>query len=127
MVKSRNAIIILGLVGAFILGTLTANPVVDAVGGWKEAFDILQDQINDLGFTTQTCPDSPNSFVIGINSDGTIVCSGKLDLVVPISGQTTGMGDKVSILLGDGTGSFPTRTDFPLDTDAVGIAIGDFG
>ncbi len=51
MAPSRNSIIILGLVAAFILGILSANPVVDAVGGWKAAFDLLQEQINNSPIT----------------------------------------------------------------------------
>jgi len=34
--------------GAFFLGILTANPVVEAVGGWKEAIEDLQAQIDTL-------------------------------------------------------------------------------
>ena len=33
--------------GAFFLGILTANPVVEAVGGWKEAIIDLQNQIDN--------------------------------------------------------------------------------
>jgi len=37
----RNSIIISGIVLAFIAGAITANPVVEAAGGWKAAFDDL--------------------------------------------------------------------------------------
>ena len=119
MIKSRNAIIILGLLGAFILGTLTANPVVDAVGGWKVAFDNLQSQINDLGFTTQSC--TPGRSMIGINSDGTMICSTFLDLAV-----SNNFDDDISILLNDGAGDLSTRTDFPVGDSPRRIAVGDF-
>ena len=41
MAKARNSIIISGIVLAFIAGAITANPVVEAAGGWKGAFDDL--------------------------------------------------------------------------------------
>jgi len=70
-------------------------------------------------FTDQICKSGRS--MIGINSDGTIVCSGDLDIVVANSG-----GDDVSILLGDGTGSFGTATDFAVGNNPVSIAVGDF-
>jgi len=33
---------------AFVIGTLSANPVAEAVGGWKAAVADLQDQIDSL-------------------------------------------------------------------------------
>jgi len=30
----------IAIASAFIIGTLTANPVVEAVGGWKEALGL---------------------------------------------------------------------------------------
>ena len=41
LAKERNSIIISGIVLAFIAGAITANPVVEAAGGWKGAFDDL--------------------------------------------------------------------------------------
>jgi len=45
-----NKTILLGIAisGAFIVGILSANPVVEAVGGWQAAFDDLQEQINNI-------------------------------------------------------------------------------
>jgi len=37
----------IAIVGAFVVGILSANPVVDAVGGWKEAIADLQNQIDN--------------------------------------------------------------------------------
>ncbi len=73
------------------------------------------------GFTTQICPDG--TFVIGINSDGTIVCSfDKLDLVV----TNIGTSDNMSILLGNGDGSFGAPTTFPVGFAPNDVAVGDF-
>ncbi len=33
---------------AFVIGVLSANPVVEAAAGWKAAFDDLQQQINEI-------------------------------------------------------------------------------
>jgi len=33
---------------AFVIGVLSANPVVEAAAGWKAAFDDLQQQINEM-------------------------------------------------------------------------------
>jgi len=38
----------IAIAGAFVIGVLSANPVVEAVGGWKEAVDDLQNQIDNL-------------------------------------------------------------------------------
>jgi len=35
------------IVAAFVIGVLSANPVVEAAGGWKAAFDDLQNQIDN--------------------------------------------------------------------------------
>ena len=48
MAIERNSIVILGLVAAFILGTLMANPVVEAVAGWQAAVADLQSQIDAI-------------------------------------------------------------------------------
>ena len=72
------------------------------------------------GFTTQICPDG--TFVIGINSDGTIVCSfDKLDLVV-----TNVLSDNMSILLGNGDGSFGAATNFAAGFETSKFDVGDF-
>jgi len=41
MGKRNNTIIISGILVAFLVGAITANPVVEAAGGWKGAFDDL--------------------------------------------------------------------------------------
>ncbi len=38
----------IAIAAAFMIGVLSANPVVEAVGGWKAAFDDLQQQINEI-------------------------------------------------------------------------------
>ena len=64
MAIGRNSIVILGLVAAFILGTLMANPVVEAVGGWKLAFQGLDTRITDL--ENQQVPESQTYEVSGV-------------------------------------------------------------
>ena len=44
-----------------------------------------------------------------------------LDLAVANQGS-----DSISILLGNGTGSFGTATNFPLGTPPFSVAVGDF-
>jgi len=50
LAKGRNGIIISGILVAFVIGVISANPVVDAAGGWQVAFDDLLAQItsNDV-------------------------------------------------------------------------------
>ena len=48
MAKGRNVIIISGILVAFLVGTITANPVVEAAGGWKPVAEVLQAAIIDL-------------------------------------------------------------------------------
>jgi len=48
LAKGRNIIIISGIVLAFIAGAITANPVVEAVGGWQLAIADLQSQIDEI-------------------------------------------------------------------------------
>jgi len=42
----NKTIAILGIMVVFVVGTLAANPVVEAASGWKQAFEKLQNQIN---------------------------------------------------------------------------------
>ena len=59
----KSILLGIAIASAFIIGTLTANPVVDAVGGWKEALglhegdssahhDIPESQIYEVSDTT---------------------------------------------------------------------------
>jgi len=38
----------IAIAAAFMIGVISANPVVEAVGGWKAAFEDLQEQINNI-------------------------------------------------------------------------------
>jgi len=38
----------IAIAGAFVIGVLSANPVAEAVGGWKAAVADLQDQIDSI-------------------------------------------------------------------------------
>ena len=53
----------IAIAAAFMIGVLSANPVVEAVGGWKAAFDDLQQQINEIellpGPPGETGPQGP--------------------------------------------------------------------
>ena len=42
---SKLGIWAIAIAGAFLVGVLSANPVVEAVGGWKGAFDGLDTRI----------------------------------------------------------------------------------
>jgi hypothetical protein len=62
-------------------------------------------------------PGSPNSLVAAdFNNDG------NLDLAVTLQGVS---GDRVSVLLGDGTGNFASPLNFATDLDPSGIAAAD--
>jgi len=41
----------IAIAGAFVIGVLSANPVVEAVGGWQLAIQGLQDQIDAIPAT----------------------------------------------------------------------------
>jgi len=43
--NSRALIIVVSVIAGFVIGIISANPVVEAAGGWKAAFDDLQSQI----------------------------------------------------------------------------------
>ncbi len=45
---NRALILVVAIVASFVIGIISANPVVEAVGGWKAAFDDLQQQINNI-------------------------------------------------------------------------------
>jgi len=38
----------IAIAAAFVIGVISANPVVEAAGGWKAAFEDLQEQINNI-------------------------------------------------------------------------------
>jgi len=46
--ESRTVIIVIAVLAGFVIGIIFANPVVEAVGGWKAAFEILQLQIDAI-------------------------------------------------------------------------------
>jgi len=48
MGKRNNSIIILVVLVAFLVGTITANPVVEAAGGWKAALENLTVDFSQL-------------------------------------------------------------------------------
>jgi len=58
----------IAIAGAFVVGILTANPVVEAVGGWKEAVANLQSQIDasDEIFTVEDTKDVPEGNTVTI-------------------------------------------------------------
>jgi len=63
--------ILLGVVisGAFLIGIFSANPIVEAQGGWKAVFDDLQSQINAIPTTSTSVIrfDSGNNQEVNIN------------------------------------------------------------
>ena len=113
---------VLTIVLAFVAGSIVTGAMAYASGDNKgQLFEALWDAIHNLEtavFTAQTC--SNGTFMVGINSDGTIVCTVNLDIVVVNNGD----GD-VSVLLGDGAGSF-ARTDFAVGVAPFSVAVGDF-
>jgi len=55
---NKLGILAIAIAGAFLIGILSANPVVEAVGGWKPAVDDLQSQIDAI-----TSLESPTTYV----------------------------------------------------------------
>jgi len=79
---NKLGIWLIAIATAFVIGVLSANPVVDAVGGWKGAFDGLDTRITALetattvelytvSFTKDTSP--PQSVELNCNSGDTVV------------------------------------------------------
>jgi hypothetical protein len=70
-----------------------------------------------------------HAFVTGPSSVwlalGDLNCDGRTDLVTVSQTQGAGMDGSVSILLGNGDGTFGAHTDFPASTGASAVAIGD--
>jgi len=66
-----NKTILLGIAisAAFVVGVLSANPVVEAVGGWKTAVADLQAQINGIPTTSTSVIrfDAGNNQEVNIN------------------------------------------------------------
>jgi hypothetical protein len=64
---------------------------------------------------------SPRAVAVGdFNGDGS------LDLVVANFGESFGAGSSVSVLLGNGDGSFQSAQDFPTQGGSTSVAVGDF-
>jgi len=66
----------IAIAGAFVIGILSANPVVEAVGGWQGAFDGLDARITAL--ENQPVPELQ---VYEVSADGIILQGGKLTSV----------------------------------------------
>jgi hypothetical protein len=88
------------------------------LAGFRPAVDVLEDR-TVLSFFTST------SFAVGTSPHGEVVGDfngdGKADLAVVNEGSNT-----VSILLGNGDGSFRPKTDFATGAQPWGITVGDF-
>ncbi len=64
----------IAIASAFVIGTLTANPVVEAVGGWKEAIQGLQDQIDSFPIPESQIYEVSGVSVIPIGSiEGSVI------------------------------------------------------
>jgi hypothetical protein len=72
---------------------------------------------------------SQNTYLVGTNPAAVAVGDfngdGKLDLAVANYG-TAGTGNTVSILLGNGDGTFPASVEYPTGNGPVSVAVGDF-
>jgi hypothetical protein len=86
---------------------------------FRPGIDVLEDR------TVPSFVTAPPSFAVGSNPHGEAVGDfngdGKADLAVVNEGSNT-----VSILLGNGDGSFRTKADFATGTTPWGLAVGDF-
>jgi len=113
------------IAGAFVAGSILTGAMAYASGDMKgPAFEALWDAIHNLEtavFTAQTC--FIGTFMIGINSDGTIVCTDPPSLDI-VTANKDFIG--VSVLLGDGSGTMFAKTDFAAEDGTEGVAVGDF-
>jgi len=77
----NKTIAIAGIIVAFVVGILSANPVVEAVGGWQGAFDGLDTRITALETATtvelykvsSTLTPPPQSVELNCDSGDTVV------------------------------------------------------
>jgi DNA-binding beta-propeller fold protein YncE len=85
---------------------------------YRPCFHALEDRTVPSFFSPPSFPvgSSPMSQAVGdLNGDG------RADLVVANEASNT-----VSVLLGNGDGTFQPRTDYAAGTNPLGIAVGDF-
>ena len=72
----------------------------------------------------------PRDFTVGPNPEwvavGDFNRDGIQDLAVANSGRASGSAGSVSVLLGNGDGTFQTARDFPAHLNPAGVAVGDF-
>jgi hypothetical protein len=95
------------------------KPIRRRAAGSRLLFEVLEDR------TVPSFVTAPPTFAVGIAPHGEAVGDfngdGKADLAVVNASSNT-----VSILLGNGDGSFRTKADFATGTQPWGLAVGDF-
>jgi hypothetical protein len=74
---------------------------------------------------------NPVPYDVGPNSAravavGRLRPGGPEDLIVANSGESFAPGDSISVLLGNGDGTFQPRVDYPVGRVPLGVAVGDF-
>ena len=120
----------IAIVGAFVIGILSANPVVEAVGGWKAAVIELNDDISDIELFLEERSD----FWEFLEESGEEFFESQIYEVSGVSvipaGETFGNRVSLRCLDGDWYLSEPTRFTMTIDpsiveTFAVGIGPGN--
>jgi len=73
----------IAIVGAFLIGAFTANPIVEAQGGWKAAFQPLDDQVIARANSMMFTPGGTGMFQIECEDDEVMLQNGRSANYIP--------------------------------------------
>jgi len=91
----KQVILGIAIATAFVIGVLSANPVVEAANGWKAAVDDLQDQIDEIELSPGPQGPPGNDGEDGTQIFGTYIVQGGQKF---LDVDPTGQGSDSSII-----------------------------
>ncbi len=125
-----KTIMILAIAAAFVAGTLMANPVVEAAGGWKAAVDDLQLQITNIAagsantistyHVTQGAIFSPTSNQLIMTQTFTMENSGHVSITANVIGLADNDSDALRTTMTLSTPNIQVRSLQNIDTGEFG-------